>query len=81
MTVNVLVQLLAAYSPDLRVVADGYEHDGDDLSPEQLRLVKTTLGTGQQEWVSKHGDANYLPQEELAGPDVEEALVLRRVSN
>ena len=81
MTIFELIQLLEKHSPDLRVVVNGYEDGYDDLSPEQLRVVKITLDTGEQEWVGKHGDANYLPQEKLAGLKVEEALVLRRVSS
>ena len=81
MTICELIQLLEKHSPDLRVVVNGYEDGYDDLSPEQLRVVKITLDTGEQEWVGKHSDANYLPQEKLAGLEVEEALVLRRVSN
>ena len=81
MTVNELLQLLKGYPPDLRVVVNGYEEGYDDLSPGQLRLVTISLNTGNQEWAGKHGDANYLPQEKLDGLKVEEALVLRRVSN
>ena len=60
---------------------NGYEDGYDDLSPEQLRVVKISLDTGEEEWVGKHGYADYLPQEKLAGLKVEEALVLQRVSN
>ena len=74
MTVNELIQLLADHPADLRVVVNGY----DDLSPGQLRVVKISLDTGEEEWVGKHGDADYLSQEKLAGLEVEEALVLRR---
>ena len=81
MTVSELAQLLAAYPPHLRVVVNGYEDGYDDLSPEQLRVLKITLDTGEQEWVGKRGDANHLPQEKLACLEVEEALVLRRVSS
>ena len=81
MTIYELIRLLEKHPPDLRVVVNGYEDGYDDLSPEQLRVVKITLDTGEQEWVGKHGDANYLPQEKLDGLKVEEALVLRRVVN
>ena len=81
MTIYELIQLLGKHPPDLRVVVNGYEDGYDDLSPEQFRVVNITLHTGEQEWVGKHGDANYLPQEKLAGLKVEEAVVLRRVSN
>ena len=40
MTVYELMQLLRKHPPDLRVVVDGYEDGYDDLSPEQLRMVK-----------------------------------------
>ena len=81
MTVNELAQLLAAYPPDLRVVVDGYEDGFDDLSPEQVSVIKIFPDMGEKEWVGKHGDANYLPQEKLIGLKVEEALVLRRTSH
>ena len=80
MTIYELIQLLGKHPPDLRVVVSGYEDGYDDLSPEQIRVVKIALNTGKEEWVGKHGDANYLPQDKLDGLKVEEALVLRRVS-
>ena len=48
MTVNELLQLLKGYSPDLRVVVNGYEEGYDDLSPEQLSVVRVALDTGKQ---------------------------------
>ena len=50
MTVNESVQLLATYSPDLRVVVNGYEEGYDDLSPGQVSLVKIALNTDKERW-------------------------------
>ena len=74
MTVYELMQLLREHPPDLRVVVDGYEDGYDDLSPEQLSVVRIALNTGKHRWEGQHGDPNGLA-------DGAEALVLRRVSN
>ena len=81
MTVDELVRLLATYPPNMRVVVDGYEDGYDDLSPKQLRMVKLSLNTGSREYVGTHGDVDYVPEEKLAGLDVEEALALHRTSH
>ena len=77
MTVAEMIQLLAKYLPGLRVVVNGYEYGYDDLSPEQLSVVRIALNTGKHRWEGQHGDANGLAD----CADVVEALVLRRVSN
>ena len=77
MTVNELLQLLKGYSPDLRVVVNGYEEGYDDLSPEQLSVIRVALNTGKRRWEGRHGD----PKERTDGEIIAEALVLRRVSN
>ena len=76
MTVNELLQLLKGYPPDLRVVVKGYEDGYDDLSPEQLSVVRVALNTGKRRWEGRHGD----PKERTVG-EILAALVLRRVSN
>ena len=76
MTVDELMQLLATYPPDLRVVVNGYESGYDDLSPEQLSVVRIALNMGKHRWEGQHEDANGLTD----SADVVEALVLRRVS-
>ena len=81
MTIDELVRLLGTYSPELRVVVDGYEDGYDDLSPEQLRMVKISLNTGTRDYVGTHGDVDYLPKDKLAGVEVEEALALHRTSH
>ena len=77
MTVNELLQLLKGYSPDLRVVVNGYEEGYDDLSPEQLSVIRVALNTGRSRWEGQHGD----PKERTDGEIIAEALALRRVSN
>ena len=80
MTVAELVQLLVNYPPDLRVVVNGYEEGYDDLSPEQMSLVKIALNTGRRDWEGRHGDPG--PNGSARdGADVVDALVLRRISN
>ncbi len=81
MTVNELIRLLETHPPDLRVVVDGYEDGYDDLSPEQLRMVKISLNTGTREYVGAHDDVDYVPKEKLAGLEIEEALALQRTSH
>lgn len=77
MTIGELIQLLAQYPSDLRVVVNGYEDGYDDLSPEQLVPVNIVLNTGKQWWEGKHGDPDGLTD----SADLVESLVLRRVSN
>ena len=81
MTVYELMHLLRKHPPDLRVVVDGYEDGYDDLSPEQLRMVRISLNTGTREYVGAHDDIGRLPEEKLAGLEVEEALALHRTSH
>ena len=81
MTVYELMQLLREHPPDLRVVVDGYEDGYDDLSPEQLRIVKISLNTGSRVYVGAHDDIGFLPEEKLADLEVEEALALHRTSH
>ena len=76
MTVHELIQLLAVYPPDMRVVVQGYEDGYDDLSPEQLSVIRIALNTGRQRWEGQHGDAEGLT-ESAHGV---EAMVLQRVS-
>lgn len=75
MNVKDLIRLLANYSPDMRVVVNGYEDGYDDLTPGRLTVVKIALNTGDQEWEGQHWDADD------STVDVVDALVLRRVSH
>ena len=81
MTVNELVQLLGSYPADMRVVVDGYEEGYDDLSPEQLCLVRIGIGTGKHHWEGLHNDADNLSSETLANAEVEKVLALHRTSH
>ena len=71
MTVAELAQVLQTYPGDLRVVVDGYEDGYDDLSPEQLRVVKISLNAGKHQWEGKHGDPNGLTR---SAPDAAEVV-------
>ena len=81
MTAQELMKLLQTYSPDLRVVVNGYEDGYDDLSPGQIRVVKISLNTGKHPWEGAHGDPDGLSRSEPDDAKLVEALVLRRVSN
>ena len=81
MTVSELIELLQAYPTNLRVVVNGYEEGYDDLSPEQISVAKISLNTGTHHWEGQHGDPRHRAEETSDGIEVEEALVLRRVSN
>lgn len=77
MTTAELIRLLAQYSPDMRVVVNGYEDGYDDLLPKQLSVAKIALNTGKHRWEGQHGDPDSLTDAD----ETVEALVLRRVSN
>ena len=81
MTVSELIELLREYPASLRVVVNGYEEGYDDLSPEQISVAKISLNTGKHHWEGQHGDPHHQIKETSEGAKIEEALVLRRVSN
>lgn len=81
MTVQELIEQLAGYPADLRVVVNGYEEGYDDLSPEQISLVKLTLNTGKNRWEGEHGEVDDLFGGATDGVEVVEGVALRRVSN
>ena len=81
MTVSELIKLLQEYPASLRVVVNGYEDGYDDLSPEQISIATISLNTGTHHWEGQHGDPRHPAEETRDGAKVEEALVLRRVSN
>ena len=81
MTIGELIRLLETYPLDMRVVVDGYEEGYDDLSPEQISVVRILLNAGTEAWQGRHGDPrgpSGRPQNLGAAAD---ALVLGRVSN
>ncbi len=81
MTVAELMSILQNHAADLRVVVNGYEDGYDDLSPEQLRVVKISLNTGKHPWEGAHGDPAGPSRSAPDDAKLVEALVLRRVSN
>ncbi len=75
MTVNELVQLLAAYPPDLRVVANGYEEGYDDLDAHRVCVREIRLDAGEKWWEGRHRDSEDTRTE---GSGAVNALVLHR---
>ena len=81
MNVQELIELLRTHPADLRVVVNGYEDGYDDLSPEQVSLVRIALNTGKHDWEGKHGDPDGLTRSAPDDAEVVDALVMRRVSS
>ena len=81
MNVQELIELLRTHPADLRIVVDGYEDGYDDLSLEQVSLVRIALNTGKHDWEGKHGDPDGPTEGAHDYTDTVEAFVLRRVSN
>ena len=79
MTVGEFIELLQTYPADLRVVVNGYEDGYDDLSPEQLRVVRITLGTGKHKWEGEHDESDGLSTKEQPAAVMVEVPALRRV--
>ena len=75
MTVGELVQLLAAYPPDLQVVLDGYEEGYDDLEQHLISVKEMRLGAGNKWWEGRHRDSW---DDRTEGSAVVDALVLHR---
>ena len=80
MTVQELIELLATYPGDLRVVVNGYEEGFDDLSPDRLSIVKIALNTNTHPSVGRH--EYWYPDIEgkQEGVEMAEALALQRSS-
>ena len=78
MTIQELLTVLQTYPPGLSVVENSYEEGDDDLSPEQVSLVKISLVTETREGVGKHGDGNHQPKKVPVGAEAVEAAVLHR---
>ena len=81
MTIGELIQILENHPSDMRVVVNGYEEGYDDLSPEQISVVKIELNTGTQAWQGKHRDTRDRPDRLQDHAHVVDALALSRVSN
>ena len=81
MTIGELIQILENHPSDMRVVVSGYEEGYDDLSPEQVSVVKIELHTGSQAWQGRHGDPRDRPDRLQDHTHVVDALALSRGSN
>ena len=80
MTVSELIVVLQTHPGDLRVVVNGYEEGFDDLSPDQICLVRIALNTGVHDWEGRHGEADELSAASGESVTTVDALVLRRTS-
>ena len=84
MTVSELIDLLREYPAGLRVVVNGYEEGYDDLTPQQISVVRIALNTGVHDWEGRHEEADLQDlRADDAAPQAEtvDALVLHRTSN
>ena len=50
MTIGELIQLPPKLSPDPHVAVNGYENGYDDVSHEQLSVVRIALNSGKHRW-------------------------------
>ena len=78
MTISELMRILENCPSQMRVVVNGYEDGWDDLSPEQISVMKIQLNTGVHRWQGQHGDPRDASRRSSAPV---EALVLGRLSN
>ena len=81
MTIGELIQILGNHPSDMRVVVNGYEEGYDDLSPDQVSIVKIELNAGTQAWQGRHGDPRDRRDRPQDHTHVVDALALSRVSN
>ena len=81
MTIGELIRILENHPSGMRVVVNGYEEGYDDLSPEQIAVVRLLLNTGTQQWQGRHGDPRDVSGPSASHADSEDALLLGRVSN
>ncbi len=80
MTVEQLIELLATYPPELRVVVNGYEEGFDDVAPERVSVTRIALDVGKNPWAGRHDTPGPGAAGERPAPVVD-ALVLWRESN
>ena len=81
MTVSELIAVLQTHPGDLRVVVNGYEEGFDDLSPDQISLVRIALNTGVEDYEGQHG-YDWEPATRGKEPAaIVDALVLNRISH
>lgn len=80
MTVQQLIELLATYPAELRVVVNGYEDGFDDVTPERISVTRIELDGGKHPWEGRHFSSSDQAGDADASRVVD-ALVLRRASN
>ena len=80
MTAKQLLELLASYLLELRVVGNGYVDGFDDVMPECISVTRIKFDCGKHPWEGRHmtpGDRS----EHVGDSRVVGALALRRASN
>ena len=76
MTTGELMQLLAQYPDDLRVMVDGYEGGVDDLEAGLLLTSDVRLDANAKCYYGRHEEA--YPGEEETEHEIAPALIFRR---
>ena len=76
MTIEELIQLLAQYPPDLRVMVQGYEDGYDDLEADCVIAGEASLNANSSWYYGCHEQA--LTSDEQTGGETVHALFLRR---
>ena len=79
LTVSELIQLLAQYPGDLRVMVQGYEEGYDDLEAGRVVAGEASLNVNSAWYYGRHEQA--LTGDEQTGAETVQALFLRRPSH
>lgn len=61
-TVRALIDLLASFPPDARVVVDGYEDGYDNVTRDSLGLIKARPNPGARWWDGENIHASGKPE-------------------
>lgn len=61
MTVEELIELLAVYPADLRVVVDGYEDGYDNVHPDKLSVISIRPNKEAHWWNGENDDIGQTP--------------------
>ena len=76
MTTGELIQLLAQYPDDLRVMADGYEGGVDDLEAQFLLTGDVRLNVNTKWYYGRHEES--YPGDKETEHEIVPALIFRR---
>ncbi len=81
MTVREMIECLGRFPSEMRVVVNGYEDGYDDLSRDQISVVRIALDTGVHSWEGRHLHSKEVTADAAESVTTEDALVLHRTSN